>query len=109
MSGERGGLLGLDGTWLGTSIRKLKNHFSSERRAATRNLIGGEDRLVQRRSAPIEEMRGFLLERGTTFLATSPILRKNLCTLIGEAEQNLSRRLRSLLERLWQEWKQPDI
>jgi transposase len=33
-------------------------------------------------------------------------LRKNLAEVIEDAEQNLSGRLRWLLERLWQEWKQ---
>lgn len=64
------------------------------------------DRLVQRRTALINEIRGFLLERGITFAARPTQLRKNLLTVIEDAEQNLSARLRWLLERLWQEWKQ---
>src|ERR1044071_9160372 len=36
-------------------------------------------------------------------------LRKNLPTVIEDAEQNLSPRLRWLLTRLWQEWKQTEI
>ena len=64
------------------------------------------DRLVQRRTALINEIRGFLLERGITF-AVGPIhLRKHLPALIEDAEQNLSSRMRWLLQRLWQEWKQ---
>jgi transposase len=67
------------------------------------------DRLVQRRTALINEIRGFLLERGITF-PTQPIhLRKNLPTVVEDAEQNLSPRLRWLLDRLWQEWKQTEI
>src|SRR5580765_7823433 len=64
------------------------------------------DRLVQRRTALINEIRGFLLERGITFAAGPIHLRKNLLTVIEDAEQNLSSRLRWLLERLWLEWKQ---
>lgn len=64
------------------------------------------DRLVQRRTALINEIRGFLLERGITFAARPIHLRKNLLTVIEDAEQNLSSRLRWLLERLWLEWKQ---
>src|SRR6201987_2715677 len=64
------------------------------------------DRLVQRRTALINEIRGFLLERGLTFAARPIYLRQNLPTVIEDAEQNLSARLRWLLERLWQEWKQ---
>jgi transposase len=66
------------------------------------------DRLVQRRTALINEIRGFLLERGITFPAQPIHLRKNLPTVIEDAEQNLSGRLRWLLERLWQEWKQTE-
>ena len=67
------------------------------------------DRLVQRRTALINEIRGFLLERGITFAAQPIYLRKNLPTVIEDAEQNLSPRLRWLLQRMWQEWKQVEI
>ena len=66
------------------------------------------DRLVQHRTALINEIRGFLLERGLTFAARPIHLRKNLPTVIEDAEQNLSPRLRWLLDRLWQEWKQTE-
>jgi transposase len=67
------------------------------------------DRLVQRRTALINEIRGFLLERGITFAADPIHLRKNLPGVIEDAEQKLSTRLRWLLERMWQEWKQVEI
>jgi transposase len=67
------------------------------------------DRLMQRRTALINEIRGFLLERGLTFAARPIYLRKNLPTVMEDAEQNLSPRLRWLLARLWQEWKQTQI
>jgi len=67
------------------------------------------DRLVQRRTALINEIRGFLLERGITFAAQPIHLRKNLPAVIEDAERNLSPRLRWLLERMWQEWKQIEI
>jgi transposase len=67
------------------------------------------DRLMQRRTALINEIRGFLLERGLTFAARPIYLRKNLPTVIEDAEQNLSPRLRWLLDRLWQEWKQTEV
>src|SRR5512146_3296931 len=66
------------------------------------------DRLVQRRTALINEIRGFLLERGITFAARPIHLRKSLPLLLEDAEQKLSPRLRWLLQRLWQEWKQLD-
>ena len=49
------------------------------------------DRLVQRRTALINEIRGFLLERGITFAADPKHLRKNLPAVIEDAEQNLTR------------------
>ena len=58
------------------------------------------DRLVQRRTALINEIRGFLLERGITFPAQPIHLRKNLPTVVEDAEQNLSPRLRWQLSRL---------
>src|SRR5262250_3726888 len=64
------------------------------------------DRLVQGRTALINEIRGFLLERGMTFAVRPTPLRKKLPEVIEDAEQNLSSRLRWLLERLWLEWKQ---
>ena len=48
------------------------------------------DRLIQRRTALINEIGGFLLERGITFAAQPIYLRKNLPTVIEDAEQNLS-------------------
>src|SRR5580704_13356394 len=60
------------------------------------------------RFALINEMRGFLLERGITFAARPIHLYKNLLAVIEDAEQNLSPRMRWLLQRLWQEWKQLD-
>jgi transposase len=67
------------------------------------------DRLVRRRTALINEIRGFLLERGITFAAEPTHLRHNLLGVIEDAEQNLSPRMRWLLERMWQEWKQVEI
>jgi transposase len=67
------------------------------------------DRLVRSRTALINQIRGFLLERGITFRADPIHLRKNLPAVIEDAEQNLTSHLRSLLQRLWQEWKQLEI
>ena len=67
------------------------------------------DRLVGRRTSLINEIRGFLLERGITFAAKPIHLRKNLPAVIEDAEQNLSPRLRWLLARMWQEWQQLEI
>jgi transposase len=56
------------------------------------------DRLVHRRTAIINQIRGFLLERGVTFAKGPANLRKNI-----------SPRMRILLAQVWQEWKQLEI
>jgi transposase len=64
------------------------------------------ERLVQRRTALINQIRGFLLERGIAFAKGPANLRKNMAATLEDAEQNLTPRMRRLLDRLWQEWKQ---
>jgi transposase len=63
------------------------------------------DRLVHRRTALINQIRGFLLERGIAFAKGPAKLRQQMPRLIEDAEQNLTPRMRSLLEHLWHEWK----
>src|SRR5947209_4127060 len=67
------------------------------------------DRLVHRRSAVINQIRGFLLERGITFAKGPANLRNNMASLLEDAEQNLTPRMRVLLDRLWQEWKRLEV
>jgi transposase len=64
------------------------------------------DRLVQRRTAVINQIRGFLLERGITFARGPAKLRSQMPAMLEDAAQNLTPRMRSLLDRLWLEWKQ---
>ncbi len=64
------------------------------------------DRLVQRRTAVINQIRGFLLERGISFAQGPANLRRHLPSLLEDADENLTPRIRSLLAHLWQEWKQ---
>lgn len=54
----------------------------------------------------INQIRGFLLERGITFPKRPANLRNNMVALLEDAEVNLSPRMRRLLEGVWQEWKQ---
>ncbi len=63
------------------------------------------DRLVHRRTGLINQIRGFLLERGITFAQGPAKLRQQMPLLIEDAEQNLTPRMRNLLEHLWEEWK----
>jgi len=64
------------------------------------------DRLVHRRTALINQIRGFLLERGIVFRKGPANLRNQMPAILEDAEQNITPRMRSLLADLWQEWKQ---
>jgi transposase len=64
------------------------------------------DRLVHRRTALINQIRGFLLERGITFAKGPANLRRQMPAILEDADQNITPRMRSLLDDLWQEWKQ---
>ena len=63
------------------------------------------DRLVHRRTAVINQIRGFLLERGITFAKGPANLRRQMPLILEDAGQNLTTRMRNLLAHLWQEWK----
>jgi len=64
------------------------------------------DRLVHRRTAVIKQIRGFLLERGITFAKGPANLRRQMPAILEEADQNLTPRLRNLIDHLWREWNQ---
>jgi transposase len=66
------------------------------------------ERLVHNRTEVINQIRGFLLERGVTFNRGPQSLRKGMPDLLEEAEQNLTPQLRKLLAHLWQEWQYLD-
>jgi transposase len=63
------------------------------------------DRLVHRRTALINQIRGFLLERGITFAQGPANLRRHMPAMLEDAGENLTPRMRNLLAHLWQEWK----
>jgi len=54
-------------------------------------------------------LRGFLLERGITFGKGPAKLRNNMATVLEDAEQNITPRMRRLLHRVWQEWKRLEV
>jgi transposase len=102
----------IDGEAIAEAVNKQNMRFAqlkTEEQLDVQAMHRVRDRRVQRRTALINEIRGFLLERGITFAANPIHLRKNLPGVMEDAEQNLSPRLRWLLERLWQEWKQLEI
>src|SRR5437868_14908251 len=63
------------------------------------------DRLVHRRTALINQIRGFLLERGIVFAQGPANLRRQMPLILEDAEQKITPRMRNLLARLWEEWK----
>jgi transposase len=64
------------------------------------------DRLVSRRTALINQIRAFLLERGVTVPTGRHRLAQRMWWLLDDAENGLSERMRSLLRSLWEEWRQ---
>ena len=64
------------------------------------------ERLARRRTALINQIRGFLLERGLVFAKRPANLRRQIPLVLEDADANLTPRLRRLLNDLWQEWKQ---
>src|ERR1700723_1796712 len=59
------------------------------------------DRLIAGRTAVINQLRAFLLERGITFAKSPAKLRKGIPGVLEDADSNLTPRLRNLLELLW--------
>jgi transposase len=66
------------------------------------------ERLVHRRTALINQIRGLLLERGIVFAKGPTNLRNQMPSLLEDANQNITPRMRKLLDHLWQEWKTLD-
>jgi transposase len=66
------------------------------------------ERLVHNRTEVINQIRGFLLERGISFKRGPKSLWKEMPSLLEDAEQNLTPRLRQLLDHLWREWQRLD-
>jgi transposase len=67
------------------------------------------DRLMTRRTALINQIRAFLLERGLVF-AKSPIrLREALPEVLENVNENLTPRMRNLVAMLWSEWKDLEL
>jgi transposase len=66
------------------------------------------DQLVARRTAVINQIRAFLLERGITVRQGRKHLRQQMAFLLEDADVNLSPRIRNLLNRQWREWEELD-
>ena len=63
------------------------------------------DRLISRRTAVINQLRAFLLERGMAIAQRPAKLKAAMGNILGNAEVDLTPRMRSLIDILWREWK----
>lgn len=63
------------------------------------------DRLISRRTAVINQLRAFLLERGLVFAKTPAKLRPALPDILENANLDLTAQMRSLIDLLWNEGK----
>jgi transposase len=67
------------------------------------------ERLVTRRTALINQIRGFLLERGIVFAKKPSRLRAAIPELLENVDENLTPRMRNLIAMLWSEWKDLEL
>jgi transposase len=67
------------------------------------------DRLMARRTALINQIRAFLLERGIVFAKSSIRLREALPEVLENVNENLTPRMRNLVAMLWSEWKDLEL
>ena len=63
------------------------------------------DRLISRRTAVINQLRAFLLERGLVFAKTPAKLKAAMADVLENAEAELTPLMRNLINTLWDEWK----
>jgi transposase len=63
------------------------------------------DRLISRRTAVINQLRAFLLERGMVFAQTPAKLKAAMADILENAEADLAPQMRNLIDMLWGEWK----
>lgn len=63
------------------------------------------DRLIARRTAVINQIRAFLLERGMTFAQRPAKLKAAMPDVLEDADADLTPQMRSLINMLWNEWK----
>jgi transposase len=63
------------------------------------------DRLISRRTAVINQLRAFLLERGMVFAQRPSSLKTAMADILENAEADLTSQMRNLMDMLWDEWK----
>lgn len=101
----------LDAEAIAEAVTRKKLRFvpiKTEDQLDLQGLHRVRERLVHNRTEVINQIRGFVLERGLTFNRGPQSLRKGMPDLLEDAEQNLTPQLRRLLAQLWQEWQHLD-
>jgi transposase len=63
------------------------------------------DRLISRRTAVINQLRAFLLERGMVFAQRPAKLKAAMADVLENAEADLTPQMPNLIDMLWDEWK----
>src|SRR6201989_2893875 len=63
------------------------------------------DRLICRRTAVINQIRGFLLERGMVFAQRPAKLKAAMADILESGEADLTPQMRGLINMVWDEWK----
>jgi transposase len=66
------------------------------------------DRLIERRTSLINQLRAFLLERGITVRAGREWFRREIPTVLSVVEQQMSGRIARLLTRMVEQWNALD-
>ena len=67
------------------------------------------ERLMTRRTALINQIRGFLLERGIVFAKSPSRLNDAIPEVLENINENLTPRTRNLIAMLWSEWKDLEL
>jgi transposase len=67
------------------------------------------ERLVSRRTAVINQVRAFLLERGIVFRVGRRHIAREMPALFTDERSTLSPRIRMILQQLWDEWRRLEI
>jgi len=67
------------------------------------------ERLMTRRTALINQIRGFLLERGIVFAKRPIRLMEAMPEVLENIHENLTPRMRNMMAMLWSEWKDLEL
>jgi transposase len=101
----------IDAEAIAEAVQRPSMHFvplKSEVQLDQQALHRVRDRLVRRRTATINQIRAFMLERGVTVAQRRRNLERALPTILADESVQLSPRVRLLLAELREEWRDLD-